>query len=785
MSLGRGMSVTRVSDTSAARFIVVHRQVVFRKIPSTKAEMLYVAKKGNIISGVLQHFDDHPWIQVSEETCKDCSIVGGQAWVLMHGASVGLGDLLRPVHEEVEFLEELLWRLADERGDRVRPLVFVIHEAGLRTGAQFLAAVEAKQGRTALQGLISKRGLDTGFEVPDRFVDFLKVAIEDSRLALKGYPQSLSQTKARILFTAPHSVPLCREGHKAHQPEAHTQRLARDFAQVVGGAFLTWAQQEEKRALDYYRRMGEPDPTNHDPNFTHVDVLDDRPWTRNLREVRELFGLGRPCLHVDLHGCKDPTAAGGSHLIVGLRAMEFAGHHGVEELRSLLQKAFALALRGVSVNVRPQRQLTGALQDGWCTLTQQSLSQAGGAWTCAVQLEMSRALRQALMRDKELRTLTAQAINFAWILASRDTADPAATLHALQYWTARCKAFYNKRAGQGTLLGLEGAEAEANKASEVIEVDEEDEDRDEVVGESTANSEARATPLEGPVSALEADMAAIARSLPKRDDSCSTTSSPSPTPVQLLVDWLRMASDVMPILQPHQRYHIVGTWCGFKPQAMDWNGTHFVHDLSIGAAGWESFQILLEGDWRRTLYPSVPFAGPYDHHILLGPDQKGHGKNWSIGLPNPEPGEKNAAKLGQRYRVVLRVNHGGVAQEVFWEFLGVEEPNCKAGGFESPPLAIGLEPKLAEGAAVEEGPNVQVVVYIDRSLDLQVSFAFPRGTTVAELKEELAHMDPTGQTKPQDFAVKLSGPTSGGEPLSDAVVLNSLHAELEVCTPTC
>lgn len=799
-----------------ARFAVVHKHVVFRSAPALEAEMLYVAKKGHTIMGVPHSMGSGLWVRLSEASLKECCIQG-QAWALMHGHDAITGDLLRPVHEEVECLEELLWRLSEERGDRVRPLVGALHAAGLGSGSAFLAAVDSKPGAGALQQMLAEQN---GQVLPDRLVNCLKMAVEDSRLTLQGFPQSLAQTKVRILFTAPHSIPLCREGHTTHQPEVFTERLASEFAQMVGGACLTWSQQEERRAHDHYKLHKAPDPTNKDPNFTHRDALCDSPWTRNLNEVRYLFGPGRPCLHVDLHGCKDPSAVGGSHLVVGLRAMEFAGRHGMEDFRIALHKVFAAALRGVAINVRPQRQLTGALEDDRCTLTQQSLREAGGAWTCAVQLEMSRTLRRQLMVDKELRTLMAQAVAFAWALVSRD-ADPAQTAQALQYWLARCKAFYAKRSGE-TLFGsaieaLRPQEQQSSGRTLVALASAEDggrpaddEDREEAVtGEATANSEALAPPYQGPLNKLEGELVAQARGIQKLPElpSSPTSDELRPTPVESLTNWLRLTSDTLFPLRPEPRYFVAGSWADFEPKEMIWTGRYFAHCMTVGPSGYATFQLLLDKDWKRTVYPSVKNANPYDNHTLCGPNKKGHGKNWCIGVRKTEP-SRYAAKSGDRFRIYLLVDGGAAAQQVVWEFLGVrgstsayrplalprqalvEAPapcgspssvSTEAIAISTPsgsPSSVSTEAVeiSEESAATSPPPEMQVVVHIDRSLAMQITLSVTLGTDVAALKDEIARLDPTGRTNPQGFSLRF-----GEGLLADEVVLTDHHTELEVC----
>lgn len=566
----------------AGDFRVVHKSVAVRDQPSTKAKIVGVAKAGRLLRGVVQDVDGESWLALDVACChKSCFPPG--AHILMHGAKLGLGYLLRPNFESSENLKELLSKLhsGSEVSSRAEALVDACAQLGIHTGSQLLRLKLDIANKSRVDALIEKwRNSSQLDAIKLPVLEHLCIAVEDSRLAFSGFPWAPPWTKCKLLFTAPHSLPLCRVGHQAHLPEKYTSFLARALAEVVGGAYLTWSAKENVRARDAYRYGGEPDLSNTDPNFTHKDFLRENPWTRNLREVKSLFGPGRPCLHVDLHGCRDPTSTEGSHLVVGLRAMEFGGRSlFAEELRQALRFTFAVALKGLSVNVRPLKQLTGALSDDRRTLTQQSLTLEGGAWTCSMQLEMSRFLRKKLSFDKELRALMAQAIHIAWTLVSRDVLEPAAFEHSFGYWVARCK-YYHKR---GTIIDpedlLEGhdqleakrgsrprrgastssmtsmstastPEAGSNSGDSTVggsggaarteEDDEGEEEADDEDGEGesepaaergaevgvvTANSEHPPVPPEEPVEAIEAELVARVRSLAGCEGSFDTESS--------------------------------------------------------------------------------------------------------------------------------------------------------------------------------------------------------------------------------------------------------------------
>lgn len=81
----------------------------------------------------------------------------------------------------------------------------------------------------------------------------------------------------------------------------------------------------------------------------------------------------------------------------------------------------------------------------------------------------------------------------------------------------------------------------------------------------------------------------------------------------------------------------------------------------------------------------------------------------------------------------------------------------------------------AAAAAVPEGEDVEVVIFIDRSLDLKTSVTVKTGSTIWTIKEHLAADDPTGKTQPQDFGLK----SGDGAELGDGVQITGAW-ELEI-----
>eukprot|EP00747_Dinoflagellata_sp_TGD_P209718 gnl/TRDRNA2_/TRDRNA2_83092_c0_seq1.p1 gnl/TRDRNA2_/TRDRNA2_83092_c0~~gnl/TRDRNA2_/TRDRNA2_83092_c0_seq1.p1 ORF type:complete len:495 (-),score=64.62 gnl/TRDRNA2_/TRDRNA2_83092_c0_seq1:148-1632(-) len=66
---------------------------------------------------------------------------------------------------------------------------------------------------------------------------------------------------------------------------------------------------------------------------------------------------------------------------------------------------------------------------------------------------------------------------------------------------------------------------------------------------------------------------------------------------------------------------------------MTWDAARklFHFTVKLGRKGRESFQILVGDDYAMRLYPDRNHGNPHEAHKLCGPDDKGHGKNWTVG----------------------------------------------------------------------------------------------------------------------------------------------------------
>lgn len=59
--------------------------------------------------------------------------------------------------------------------------------------------------------------------------------------------QVVKHGRSPIVVSAPHSIPLRRDGHPNHKKEDYTRYLATCFAEAAGGTALCWLKGEETR----------------------------------------------------------------------------------------------------------------------------------------------------------------------------------------------------------------------------------------------------------------------------------------------------------------------------------------------------------------------------------------------------------------------------------------------------------------------------------------------------------------------------------------------------------
>jgi len=116
--------------------------------------------------------------------------------------------------------------------------------------------------------------------------------------------------------------------------------------------------------------------------------------------------------------------------------------------------------------------------------------------------------------------------------------------------------------------------------------------------------------------------------------------------------------------RPPKALYVAATWNNWAPSEMKWDGFKFVEEVTIGKTRWESFQILVMGRWEASFYPSVKDGCPYIEYKLMGPDAKGHGRNFSMGR-HP----KDAMRTGDRVSVIVECDAKGAARLVTWKRL--------------------------------------------------------------------------------------------------------------------
>merc|ERR1712039_1129475 len=101
--------------------------------------------RGKIVYGLPYNFDDNPWLRLDKAECKKHFAEGNEAWMLIHGACVGLRQLLRKLEPDEEAVQVRLRKAAKENAAQNKALM----EAEI-------AAFEA--GRAQTRGMVFKDG---------------------------------------------------------------------------------------------------------------------------------------------------------------------------------------------------------------------------------------------------------------------------------------------------------------------------------------------------------------------------------------------------------------------------------------------------------------------------------------------------------------------------------------------------------------------------------------------------------------------------------------------------
>ena len=211
---------------------------------------------------------------------------------------------------------------------------------------------------------------------------------------------------------------------------------------------MTWAEEERQRVKA--QGKGVADPDNRDPNYLLDSEIATNPWFAAIRHMRERMaplwnpaGAMRRCVHIDVHGMKDPTNAGlgkdgcsEEHRSGGARGRSKVRGHctvgitrqiGKQRALELFQNTkqhldavlapFGMEVRdGWEVGLRGEWARAPRESDGRNTLTQMSskhrvFAQCGSApFTHVMQLELSLTLRKMLNAKRQFREAFARAL---------------------------------------------------------------------------------------------------------------------------------------------------------------------------------------------------------------------------------------------------------------------------------------------------------------------------------------------------------------------------------------
>eukprot|EP00403_Amphidinium_massartii_P036857 CAMPEP_0178440000 /NCGR_PEP_ID=MMETSP0689_2-20121128/36501_1 /TAXON_ID=160604 /ORGANISM="Amphidinium massartii, Strain CS-259" /LENGTH=515 /DNA_ID=CAMNT_0020062657 /DNA_START=25 /DNA_END=1569 /DNA_ORIENTATION=- len=104
----------------------------------------------------------------------------------------------------------------------------------------------------------------------------------------------------------------------------------------------------------------------------------------------------------------------------------------------------------------------------------------------------------------------------------------------------------------------------------------------------------------------------------------------------------RPAPAAPPPKRPRLKVFLVGTWNAWVPWQMTWQVMENCYRgfVPIGPTAEERFQIVLDGDWKRTLHPATAEGCHFSSEQMQGPDNRGQGLTWAItnGSDNATPG---------------------------------------------------------------------------------------------------------------------------------------------------
>jgi pimeloyl-ACP methyl ester carboxylesterase len=107
---------------------------------------------------------------------------------------------------------------------------------------------------------------------------------------------------------------------------------------------------------------------------------------------------------------------------------------------------------------------------------------------------------------------------------------------------------------------------------------------------------------------------------------------------------------------------------------MHWTGKKWEYIVTIGAAGWEAFQITQDAEGKCIFHPSIKRAHPEMEHKILGPVSHGHhGYDWVLGRAGFNPFGKDLLEPGSQHIVRLYVNEDGNPTLVKWDMFDLDD----------------------------------------------------------------------------------------------------------------
>lgn len=127
--------------------------------------------------------------------------------------------------------------------------------------------------------------------------------------------------------------------------------------------------------------------------------------------------------------------------------------------------------------------------------------------------------------------------------------------------------------------------------------------------------------------------------------------------INMHVGWRRLRKEPLQqdqlALRDRMQYYIVGSWDRWsRRHLMTWDGDSYAYMVDIGPKGKETFQVLADGDWNRTLYPSQTDAGSGSAVFKTGPNEYGWDLNWTIGIA-----ETDKARFGDQFKVRMTMRN--------------------------------------------------------------------------------------------------------------------------------